>query len=249
MPIKRRIDKQKFLSDYTTSESYLLKPDKAAGRPGLLAAHDLQGREVLIKFWPRVAAGSDSDLLHIWRSEIRQLQRLAAIPRADDLFVPMLASGEDEEAFYLVLDPGQGSPLECFRAAGTPRTVLAQPRLPQNRRLIWSNALRLAQALDLLHAQEVIHRNLDPWAIITSLGDQADFKLTGFEWSMRIASLDTGGLGKPAAGMLAASFGHDWRNLGLLIADLLGAPAERVADLRLPPTEIAAISRLQRAVP
>lgn len=239
MPPNRKSIKQQFLSDYNAAESYLLKPDKAAGRPGLLTAQDQLGRDVLIKFWPRVATGNDSDLLHIWRSEIRQLQRLAAIPRADDLFVPMLASGEDDEGFYLVLNPGQGTPLECFRAAGSSRTILAQPRLPQNRRLIWSNALRLAQALDLLHAQGVIHRNIDPWAIVTSLGDQADFRLTGFEWSMRIASLDTGGASKPAAGTLAASFGHDWRNLGLLIADLLGAPAERVADLRLAPTEIA----------
>lgn len=239
MSPNRKPSKQKFLSDYTTAENYLLKPDKATGRPGLLTGQDQHGRDVLIKYWPRVSAGNDSDLLHIWRSEIRQLQRLAAIPRADDLFVPMLASGEDDEGFYLVLDPGQGTPLECFRMAGNPRTMLAQPRLPQNRRLIWSNALRLARALDLLHAQGVIHRNIDPWAIITSLDDQADFRLTGFEWSMRIASLDTGSAGKPGASTPAASFGHDWRNLGLLIADLLGAPAERVADLRLPPTEIA----------
>jgi hypothetical protein len=152
----------------------------------------------------------------------------------------MLASGQDDQGFYLVLDPGEGAPLELFRRAPTKPDIIAQPRLPRNRRRIWANALRVAQALDLLHSQGIIHRNLDPWAIVTSFGEP-DFRLTGFEWSMRIASLDRG-MAFPfasAAKDAVASFSHDWRNLGLLIAELIGAPAERVADLRLLPTEIA----------
>ncbi len=234
----RKGRRDKFLADYVPAESYLVGPDKARGRPGLLPAQTRDRLEVLIKVWPRTSR-TDEDLLHIWRSEIRQLQRMAAIPRAEELFVPMLASGEDDEAFYLVLDPGQGAPLEQFRRSGR-NTILQHPNLPRNRRLIWSNALRIAEALDILHAQGVIHRNIDPWAIITTLGDEPDFRLTGFEWSMRIASLDSRTSGTPAAASnTAASFGHDWRNLGLVIGELLGAPAERIADLKHSPGEIA----------
>src|SRR5262245_4072943 len=113
----RRGAKTGFLSNYgNVSGSYLLKPERAIGRPGILRARDRQSRDVLIKFWP---GGTDStDLEDIWRSEIRQLQRLAAVPRADDLFVHMTASGKDKDGFYLVLDPGQGSPLEAFLRAG-----------------------------------------------------------------------------------------------------------------------------------
>lgn len=90
------------------------------------------------------------------------------------------------------LDPGQTSPLEIFRRAANKPAILGQPRLLRNRRRLWANALRAAQALELLHSQGVIHRNIDPWAIVTAFSDQPDFRLTGFEWSMRIASITRG---------------------------------------------------------
>jgi hypothetical protein len=68
------------------------------------------------------------------------LQRLAAVPRADDLFVHMLSSGQDEEGFYVVLDPGQGSPLEPFLRASKKPELLAQVRQPRTRRVLWARA-------------------------------------------------------------------------------------------------------------
>jgi hypothetical protein len=53
------------------------------------------------------------------------------------------------------------------------------------------NARRLAQALELLHSQGAIHRNLDLWAVVTALSEEPDFRITGFEWSMRIASVES----------------------------------------------------------
>jgi hypothetical protein len=110
----RRVAKKGFLTDYSVEDTYLLKPDRASGRAGILRARDRQSRDVLVKYWPRVKGIDNTDLEEVWRSEIRRLQRLAAVPRADDLFVQMLSSGQDDEGFCLVLDPGQGSPLEPF---------------------------------------------------------------------------------------------------------------------------------------
>jgi hypothetical protein len=84
-----------FLTQYKSEEDNLISPDQAHGRPGLMSARDPLGRQVLVKFWPRIEGVSQDDLEQIWRSEIRQLQRLAAVPRAEELFVPMLTSGED----------------------------------------------------------------------------------------------------------------------------------------------------------
>jgi hypothetical protein len=56
-------------------------PDQTHGRPGLLPARDPMGRDVLVKVWPRIEGANQDDLEQIWRSEIRQLQRLAAVPR------------------------------------------------------------------------------------------------------------------------------------------------------------------------
>ena len=105
----RRVAQKGFLAKLLPSVegTYLLKPDRILGRAGVKRARDPQSRDVLIKYWPRAKGIDHTDLEEIWRSEIRQLQRLAAVPRADDLFVPMLSSGKDEEEnLYLVLDPG-----------------------------------------------------------------------------------------------------------------------------------------------
>jgi serine/threonine protein kinase len=106
------------------------------------------------------------------------------------------------EGFYLVLDPGQGSPLEVFLRSTRKPDLLAQARQPRSRRVLWANARRLAQALELLHSQGAIHRNLDPWAAVTALTDEPDFRITGFEWSMRIASVDA----KPPRLVASTSF-------------------------------------------
>ena len=110
--------------------------------------------------------------------------------------------------------------------------------------MIWANGLRVAKALDLLHSQGIIHRNVDPWAIVTSFTDEADFRLTGFEWSMRIA-----GVGGTAPGRKrrvveeVASFRQDWTNFGLLLAQLLSAPLERIGSWNgeTPPAERLAL--------
>src|SRR5436305_13753828 len=122
----RRAKKTGFLAEYREDDTYLLRPDRALGRAGIVRARDPQGRDVLVKLWPRAKGVDDSDLEDIWRSEIRQLQRLAAVPRSDELFVPMVASGKDPDGFYLLLDPRQGSPLEVFLRAHRKSELLAQ---------------------------------------------------------------------------------------------------------------------------
>ncbi|RWN51510.1 MAG: hypothetical protein EOS04_21585 [Mesorhizobium sp.] len=237
----RRRGKSGFLSTYTVDDTYLLKPDRARGQPGMLRGRNPSANDVLIKFWPRQKASDDQDLELIWRSEIRQLQRLAALPRADDLFVHMVGSGKDSDGFYLVLDPGLASPLEMFLAASRKHELLAQVRQPRARRIMWGNVRRLVEALELLHSQGAIHRNLDPWAVITSLSDEPDFRITGFEWSMRIAAVDATENKKIKAPRVddSYSFARDWRDLAHLAGIVLDIPSAPLADLRIVPSRVA----------
>jgi AAA domain len=238
--VSRRVAKKGFLAEYSVEDTYLLRPDRARGRAGILRARDPQSHDVLIKFWPRVKGVDDQDLEDIWRSEIRQLQRLAAVPGADDLFVHMISNGKDTEGFYLVLDPGQGSPLEVFLRSSRKPELLAQARQPRSRRVLWANARRLAQALELLHSQGAIHRNLDPWAAVSALTDEPDFRITGFEWSMRIAGVDAKQKKKSApAADNSVSFARDWRDLALLFALFLDIPAGPLGDMKIAPSRVA----------
>jgi serine/threonine protein kinase len=230
-----------FLKGYEPAPNDLVGGDPARGRPSLFRARNPEGLPVLVKAWSRAESdGSDADMRDIWCTEIRQLQRLAAVPKADDLFVRMITAGSDKDGFYIVLDPGRGDPLETFRNASSKSPVLSAPRLARNRRLLWENFLRIARALELLHSQGIIHRNLDPWSIVGSFGEEPDFRLTGFEWSMRLATVeDVPRAGAGGAESQAASFGQDWRNLGLMIAELLEVSSGRVIDLRLLLSEVA----------
>lgn len=231
-----------FLSNFTDDGNYLVRPDKKSGRPGIFRARDPEGHEVLVKFWPSNHPASDTDLLEIWRSEIRQLQRLAALPGGEDLLVPMTGSGKDGEGFYLILDPGRGSPLETFLESKNRHAVLNQPRLPRNRRRNWMNARRLVSALELLHSQGAVHRNIDGWSVVTALSDDPDFRLTGFEWSIRISSIKEAAsprLRLPPDNNGYSSFARDWQKLGLLFTRLFGITESRVLDLTFAPSDVA----------
>lgn len=237
----RRIPKTGFLTGYSVEDKLLVSADRASGRAGIMRARDPDAKDVLIKYWPRVKGADDSDLEEIWRSEIRQLQRLAAVPRADDLFVHMITSGKDKDAFYLVLDPAAGTPLDLFHRPDRKPDLLAQARQPRTRRILWANARRLAEALELLHSQGVIHRNLDPWAVVTALTPEPDFRITGFEWSMRIVAADAkvGRKIRAPRDDKSFSFARDWRDLALLFALFQDIPAGPLGDTKFPPSRVA----------
>jgi len=96
--------------------------------------------------------------------------------------------------------------------------------------------------LDLLHSQGAVHRSIDAWSVVTSLGEEPDFRLTGFEWSIRIASIKDSTSPKhriPPTGNGYASFARDWQNLASLFARLLGINESRLLDLTLVPSDIA----------
>jgi hypothetical protein len=118
-------------------------------------------------------------------------------------------------------------------------TGSSKPRLAANRVRIWRNFRRISEAIEILHLQGLLHRNLDTWAILTAGSDQPDFQLTGFEWSMRLASTHKTAKVRSASDRERYSFQHDWLLFGLLVADLLGVQRERLLNLRIAPFEIA----------
>lgn len=238
---------ESFLSRFSLKKSALMLPDRKVGRPGLREGVDASGRRIFLKFWPREKGVDDTDLEDIWRSEIRQLHRLAAVPGADDLIAKMTSSGSDESGFYLVLDAGETAPLASLIANGA-SVVLNTSRQPQSRYLLWRNFRRLVTAVDLLHSQGVIHRNLDTWCILTNLRSIPDFALTGFEWSMRISTAGSEkgrGSARAVRQRPATSFAGDWADLAFLFAAILDIPMDRLTNMQLVPSAVVEHSSAQ----
>ncbi len=231
-----------FLEEYRLDETYLLKPDRASGRPGILEGLAPDGEPVLVKNWPRNPKQDDDDLAEIWRHELRELHRLYGYPGVADLIAPLRETGSDDNGFYLVLDPGSRRPLAALLQQAPANHWIRQPRVTRNRIRIWTNLKRVVNALEKLHLQGLLHRNLDAWAILTAGNEDADFQLTGFEWSVRVATVDDS---KDRRGRyrLASeqydSFRRDWAALGWIAADLLGVSREKLEDLTYTPSAVA----------
>ncbi len=237
MPPRRKVG---FLSDYKLQDAYLLKPDRKAGRPGLIDGFAPNGEPVLVREWQRGTKDIDADLEHIWRHELRQLHRLAGYPGAADCIAHLYDAGEDLKGFYVVVAPGQRQPLQALLDRSNSSHWLKQARAATNRARVWANLKLLCSGLETLHAQGILHRNLDAWSVLTAGGVEPDFQLTGFEWTMRLSSGEL-----PHASLAGTkpkqrdSFARDWLAFGLLAADLLGVERGRLLNPAIVPFELA----------
>ena len=229
-----------FTDRFRLDSRYLYRGNRARGEPAIIGGEHLDtGERVAIKEWVRDPSVVDDDLREIWRHEIRQLHRLGGFPGAEEYIVTLQDSAEDENGFYLVLGCGQRRPLETFFHGPSRPRWLGNRRVEGHRLQIWRNLERLAVGLDILHAQGLLHRNLNGWAVFTDAGEEPDFQLSGFEWSVRLttagASVLPAGHRKGAvnASLIVDSFANDWQSLGILACALLEVDSSSLLRNRL----------------
>ncbi|MGN7734732.1 AAA domain-containing protein [Ensifer sp. 22564] len=238
MAIKSR-RKGTFLSAYKLEDRDLQRADRKSGRPSLTLGVDESGNHVLIKAWPRASGEGQEELRELWQHEVRHLYRLGGYPGASTSIATLLQAGFDDSGFYLVLDLGQRQPLATLLQHRQANHWLQNPRITRNRLLLWQNLSQIAFALEILHDQGLLHRNIDQWSILASGGSEPDFQLTGFEWSLRLAGAANAPSATRTKTGAPASFVEDWRAFGELAAGLLGADLKRVIDLRIIPSDVA----------
>ncbi len=230
-----------FLGNYSLAPKALKSADKARGVPSLRSATDRDGDTVLIKTWPRDPKVDDSDLHEIWRNETRQLYRLGGLRGASDFVAQLRTSAIDETGYHLVLSIGQRLPLATHLLRNEELTY-SNRRNIRGRRLLWANLLRLAKGVDMLHMQGMLHRNLTAWSVLTDDGQEADFQLTGFEWSMRIVGLGDDSTKARTRALEADgrhSFTRDWQQFGGLAAQLFDLSLSRLSNTSIPSHEVA----------
>lgn len=222
-----------FLSAYQLADAYLLRPGRAKGTPGIIEATNADGYPVLIRIWARGQSVDDSDLVEIWRNELRVLHRLGGVAGAEEYIGRLVDAGQDARGFYIVIASGQKRPLAVFLDPNRRGSDWIRSTASSNkRRQLWENLRRIAAGLEVLHRQGLLHCNLDTWSVLTSGGSEFDFQLTGFEWSMRLLG-DSNRTATPSAGV-AVSFLDDWAAFGRLCSTLLNIRIERMLDLKIP---------------
>ncbi|MCP1469598.1 hypothetical protein J3E64_001280 [Sphingobium sp. OAS761] len=228
-----------FIESLRDPGDYLITPDVKTGRPGLFEAFSENDEPLIVKEWKRAANKDDADLQEIWHHELRQLHRLGGYPNAVETIAPLHSAGIDAKGFYLALAPGERRPLQLLIDRAPGGHWLRQYRSPGPRARIWRNLKRVAAGLETLHAQGLLHRNLDGWSILTTGSEEPDFLLTGFEWSMRIMGATATPRRRAAAKGGTDSFNQDWSQFGGLAALLLGADRQRLVDKAIIPSAVA----------
>jgi hypothetical protein len=233
----------------------ILAGDPRRGIPTLWQAEDA-GDIYFIKAWRR--RGDDrADIKALWNREIRGLTRLQGHPGASELFVRLHDLFNDDRNYYAVLNGGRRILLADAFHARSSHAWLTNLSEVARRRPLWEGLLRVAKALAMLHGGGTLHRSLTPNAVFVAPEGMGDFRLSGFEWSLRISGREgaAASVGRPqglVAPELAGSAAEystatDWFDFGLVAAELLGAPVVALKNREGLRKTVSALSNLRDA--
>lgn len=180
------------------------------------------------KIWRR--GGDDVPIRAVWNHELRSLLKLESIPDAHGHFAHLQAVGADDRGYYIVVD---GSGRSLLSDLLVRRQTYPWLRLSSEaaRARLWEGLAVIAEALQMLHDHGMLHRALRPECVFSDTTGVCDFRLSGFEWSLRLnASAIREASGRGPIRMRAPellsdapaySMASDWFDFGVLAVELV----------------------------
>lgn len=205
--------------------------DRSRGVPELWEAYD-SGDRYYVKLWRRTKKDR-GEIKAIWNREARGLMRLQGYPGASELFVRLVDLNSTEDMFYAILEGGRRQILAGVLNERNRHAWLQNLGEATRRRPIWEGLSRVADALTLLHNEGTIHRSLSSASIFVGPDGQGDFRLSGFEWSLRISGTDKAERKIYHRNFVLApeldrdeaeySPNTDWFDFGTLVSEIFGA--------------------------
>jgi serine/threonine protein kinase len=210
----------------------VVRRDRSSDLPSLYEVTDA-GSFLFARTWTRIR--ESVELKALWNHEVRTLLRLAGYPRSNEYFVSLRDLGFDEKRFFVVIDAGEREPLSSILLERGRHAWLRDSPTPARRRRIWQGLRRVATAIGILHEEGTVHRAIAPQSIFTDVGGECDFRLDGFEWSLRIGTPTQVAQTNSANDVLSRlrapeldgsdtrySFATDWFDFGVLCTELFG---------------------------
>lgn len=218
--------------------------------------------EYLIKLW-KYKKENYTKYHALWQNEIRILYRLSSSANAYDCIMTLHDAVIDEEnSLFVMICKGHGYNRLVYYLSESYRPANeAHDRWHHHdqlahysaRKKIWKGLKNIALAIQLLHQQSMIHRNISAESIYFDRRSGAEsFKLGGFEWAFRLGNARANGLSckflntwclppeavanpSPPYAIKYVLFAHDWYAFGILIArtffEIEGWRARSPADL------------------
>lgn len=207
-------------------------------------ALDNYDNEYLVKLWPFQTEEGNSLQRALWDTELRAMYRVSSSPGAEESLLVIRDAGLDHtyKCFVMVMQAVETSGYQTLQQA-----VLHRAEYPwlsnvsvDARRQLWMGLKQIAQGIQLLHSQTMLHRNVDVENVFMNPDrGPSSFRLGGFEWSVRIGELHLGqpptGWSSPPEFSNSDSFGYqpetDWYGFGMVaVRCLLNVEAYRTLD-------------------
>ncbi|MBL4799519.1 MAG: AAA family ATPase [Oleispira sp.] len=176
--------------------------------------HD-DGTQKTLRLWKKTNTTFDRDLRELLSASIRRLRRVLASRGAREVVVEVLEIVEDEEEIGVLL-------IDAGRPISKHQSQQRSHQQADSRILLWQNVHRIVKALGHLHRAKIVHGNVCLDSILSEGLGEADYKLSGFEWSLHLVndlSSAVTNLTRPAQHF---SFRRDWQSLGKTVASLFG---------------------------
>lgn len=184
----------------------------------------------LLKAWP-TDDEPDQVLRAAWDRELRVLYRASSSPGAvETILIVREGQFDREHGAFVLLTEGPGfDSLSSMLATRHVAEWLGLQRLRRDaeaRRDLWRGLRRIAQGVQALHAQQIIHRNVSPEAVYLDASEgPTTMRLGSFEWAVRVGSsahaTPGSGWSEPpevANASSGYSFNTDWYGFGMLLA-------------------------------
>ncbi len=198
--------------------------------------HD-DGDTYFAKLWKRGKA-EQGDILALWHREVRGLTRLQGYPGASEIFARLHDLGTTPKHYYVIIAAGNRDLLSTYLNNRRGVRWLTNLSEATRRRPLWEGLLRVAEGLSILHDEGTLHRALSSDAIFVGSDGECDFRLSGFEWSLRVATSDPASTRVARTHIIRApelennveaeySTATDWFDFGLLAAEIFGVHVKK----------------------
>lgn len=239
---------------YTLKRKILVGNPKR-GIPELWLSQDA-GDIYYIKIWQK-NSGEETAIQGLWNREVRGLMRLQSYPGASELFVKLRDLDSDDKRYYAVIEGGRNLLLEQALNERARYPWLVNLSEASRRRALWEGLLKIARAVGLLHREGTLHRSLGPGAVFVDPEGLGEFRLSGFEWSLRVSGNGNGNENPVADRKFSApeldkgrseySTATDWFDYGLLCGEVFGLPVKSISKRSAIQTIISDIRYLRDA--
>ncbi|WP_404227556.1 AAA domain-containing protein [Acinetobacter venetianus] len=203
----------------------------------------LDNRYLKVKHWKIEEKEEDQTIKEIWLNEVRQLNRLKSIGNSSRYLELLYKSHIDNKGYYLIYDSSpdvitlrQFIEEKLEQNIGSNRGLKIKLNYPwihpiglrkiENRIILWRNIFKIVKAIRILHEQGIVHRKISLDTILVddsqdNFEENDKFKLSGFEWSIYLNSLNDVDYSSIMDGeIINSSISNDWISLGKVIEEI-----------------------------